>query len=83
MNGQFDVAQNIFAENKGQWSLFALATKVNQFNGTIRFNGNENYRNTLTSHFQMTDNKFEQFDFHVNVKREYNEVSVLQHLICY
>ncbi|VBB29508.1 unnamed protein product [Acanthocheilonema viteae] len=72
-----DVAQNIFLENKGEWSLFASATNMNQFNGTIHnnhFNGNQNYHNSLivnTPHFQVNDNKFEQTD--ADIKHAYKE----------
>ncbi|VDP13389.1 unnamed protein product [Onchocerca flexuosa] len=66
-------------ENKGKWSLFASATDMNPFNGTIHnnnFDGNQNYRNSLivtSPQFHVSDNEFEQFD--LDNKHTYKEVS--------
>lgn len=74
-----DITQNIFVENKGEWSLYASATNMIPFNGTIHnnhFNRNQNYRDSLivtTPHFHMIDNEFEQFK--INNKHTYKEVS--------
>lgn len=73
-----DIAQNVFLEHKGKWSLFA-SISVNQFNGTIHnnhFNGNQSYHNSLIvtiPYFQMSDNKFEQFN--IGIKHSHEEVS--------
>uniref|UniRef100_A0A0R3QXJ0 Beta_helix domain-containing protein n=1 Tax=Brugia timori TaxID=42155 RepID=A0A0R3QXJ0_9BILA len=60
-----NISQNIFVENKGEWSLLASATNMNRFNGTIqnnRFSGNQNSGDSLivtTSHFHVSGNEFE------------------------
>uniref|UniRef100_A0A915PNL5 EGF-like domain-containing protein n=1 Tax=Setaria digitata TaxID=48799 RepID=A0A915PNL5_9BILA len=76
-----DVVENAFLENKGEWSLFASATNMNPFSGTIRnnhFNLNQHSHDSLivtSPYFHVIDNefnnKFEQFD--VDIKQAYEE----------